>query len=317
MTTVAATATPINTFADILAALERNPDLADRMRQHILTQELQALPAAFATMQDDIVDIKALLARMMERQERTEADVVDIKALLAQVVARQDRAEADIADLKTGQARLEAGQAKLETDVADLKVGQARLETDVADLKVGQARLETDVADLKVGQARLETDFADLKEGQNQTNSRLGNITGTVYEQAVIRRFRSIARRHLGLRDAQVLHAVNHPYDPDLKAATDHAEEHDIITFSEVFALDKADIIASGRRRDGSSVCVVVEISETADDDDIDRAQERAAILQKATDRATFAAVIGKEMSATNRQRADRQEVTVVILDDK
>ena len=71
------------------------------------------------------------------------------------------------------------------------------------------------------------------------------------------------------------------------------------------------------QRRDGSSVCVVVEISETANDDDIDLAQERAAILQRATNQTTVAAVIGKEMSATNRQRADRQEVTVVILDDK
>ena len=267
MTTVAA-ATPIHTFADILSALERSPDLADRMRQHILTQELQALPAAFARMQDDIVDIKALLARVVERQ---------------------DRAEADIVDLKAGQARLEAGQA----------------------------RAEADIVDLKAGQARLETEFAGLKESQNQTNSRLGNITGTAYEQAIIRRFPAVARRHLGLRDAQVLHAVNHPYDPDLKAATDHAEENDLITFGEAFALDKADVIASGQRRDGSAVCVVVEISETVDDDDIDRAQERAAILRKATGRAAFAAVIGKEMSATNRQRADRQEVTVVILDDK
>ena len=138
-----------------------------------------------------------------------------------------------------------------------------------------------------------------------------------MYEQAIIRRFPAIARRHLGLRDTQVLHAVNHPYDPDLKAATDHAEEHDLITFGEAFALDKADVIASGQRRDGSDVCVVVEISETADNDDIDRAQERAAILRRATGRAAFAAVIVKEMSATNRQRADRREVTVVILDDK
>ena len=105
MTTVAA-ATPINTFADILSALERSPDLADRMRQHILTQELQALPAAFARMQDDIVDIKALLARVVERQERAESDIIDLKA---------------------GQARMEAGQAQHSADIADLKAGQAEI----------------------------------------------------------------------------------------------------------------------------------------------------------------------------------------------
>ena len=366
MTTVADTAISIDTFDDILAALARNPSLADRMRQHILTQELQALPAAFARMQDDIVDIKALLSRMMERQERTEADVVDIKALLARMMERQERTEADVVDikallgrmterqeraeadivelksdvtdLKAGQARLETdvtdlkagqaraeadivdlktGQSRLETDVADLKAGQSRLETDVADLKAGQSRLETDVADLKVGQARLETDFAELKESQNQTNSRLGNLTGTVYEQRIVKRFRSIARRHLDIRGAQVLQAVNHPYDPDLKTAIDSAEEQNRIDYDAMEALDQADVIAAGQRRNGASVFVVVEISETADDDDIDRVQERAAILQRATNQTAVAAVIGKEMSATNRQRAARREVTVIILGDR
>ena len=303
MTTVADTAIPIDTFDDILAALARNPSLADRMRQHILTQELQALPASFARMQDDVVDIKALLARMMERQERTEADVVDIKALLARMMERQERTEADIVELKS--------------DVTDLKAGQARAEADIVDLKTGQARLETDVADLKTGQARLEAAFAELKESQNQTNSRLGNLTGTVYEQRIVKRFRSIARRHLDIRGAQVLQAINHPYDPDLKTAIDNAEEQNRIDYDAMEALDQADVIAAGQRRNGARVFVVVEISETADDDDIDRAQERAAILQRATNQTAVAAVIGKEMSTTNRQRAARREVAVIILGDR
>ena len=343
--TAAATAIPIDTFDDILSALERNPALADRMRQHILTQELQALPAAFARMQADIVDIKALLAQVVERQDRAEADIVDIKALLAQVVERQDRADADIVELKAGQARLEAGQtrmesdiaalqagqarmetdiaalqagqARMETDIADLKAGQARMETDIADLKAGQARMETDIAELKTGQARMETDIADLQAGQRQTNSRLGNLTGSVYEQRIVRRFRSIARRHLDINDVQVLQATGHPYAPELKAATDHAEDQNLIDYDEMETLDEADIIASGRRRNGSPVFVVVEVSETADDNDIDRAQERAAILQRATQQAAVAVVIGKDISDTNRQRADQQEVAVIILGEK
>ena len=286
--TAAATAIPVDTFEDILSALERNPALADRMRQHILTQELQALPAAFGRMQDDIVDIKALLTQVVERQDRAEADIVDIKALLSQVVERQDRAEADIADLK-------AGQTRMETDIADLKAGQARLE---------------------VGQARMETDIADLQAGQRQTNSRLGNLTGSVYEQRIVRRFRSIARRHLEINDAQVLQATGQTYAPELKAATDHAEDQNLIDYDEMEALDEADIIASGRRRNGSPVFVVVEVSETADDNDIDRAQERAAILQRATQQATVAVVIGKDISDANRQRAARQAVVVIILGD-
>ena len=107
-------------------------------------------------------------------------------------------------------------------------------------------------------------------------------------------------RRHLDSGGAQVLQAANHSYDPALKAAT-----------------DQADASAAGQRRNCAPVFVVVEISETADDDDIDRAQERAAILQRAANQTAVAAVIGKEMSATNRQRAARREVTVIILGDR
>ena len=38
--------TPINTFQDIIDALERDPALKLQIRQHILTEELLQLPAA-------------------------------------------------------------------------------------------------------------------------------------------------------------------------------------------------------------------------------------------------------------------------------
>ena len=225
----------------------------------------------------------------MERQDRAEADIVDIKALLAQVVERQDRAEADIVDIKAL----------------------------LAQVVERQDRAEADITDLKAGQARMETDIADLKAGQRQTNSRLGNLTGSVYEQRSVRRFRSIARRHLDIGDAQVLQAANQPYASELKAVTDHAEDQNRIGYDEMEALDEADIIASGQRRNGSPIFIVVEVSETADDNDIARAQERAAILQRAAQQAAIAVVIGKDISDINRQRAVQQEVAVIILGDQ
>ena len=85
--------TPINSFQDILDAMERDPALRDALRRHILTDELLQVPA---------------------RLERVEGDVAAIKE--------------DVAVLKKGQVRLEEGQARLEEGQARLEERQARLE---------------------------------------------------------------------------------------------------------------------------------------------------------------------------------------------
>ena len=76
---------PVDTVADILRALQ-NPDVAAAVRQHILTQELLLLPAAFAKLSADVETIKA-----------------------------------DVADLKTGQARLDTTVTRIERHVEVLR----------------------------------------------------------------------------------------------------------------------------------------------------------------------------------------------------
>ena len=43
---------PINTFQDILAALEREPELRKQLRQHILTEDLLNLPAVVGLLEE-------------------------------------------------------------------------------------------------------------------------------------------------------------------------------------------------------------------------------------------------------------------------
>ena len=129
------TPTPIETFEDILAAMENNPRLQAALRQHVLDQEFLQLPAIVREIQQALAQLTQL-----------------VHDYIAATDARLDR--------------LEAGQARLESDVAELKTGQARLESDVAELKTGQARLESDVAELKTGQARLEGQFNQFR-GEN------------------------------------------------------------------------------------------------------------------------------------------------------
>ena len=75
-----------------------------------------------------------------------------------------------------------------------------------------------------------------------------------------------------------------------------------------------ADIIIAGSGAPGGSDYAVIEVSETIDDHDVDRAHERAAILARAVSEPVTAAVIGKSVSDANRQRAARSSVTVIIM---
>ena len=86
----------INTFQDILDALEQDPALREQLRWHILTDELLQLPAAVLEIRTDVAGLKN-----------------------------------DVAEIKTSVASLQEGQARLETDVARMGGDLARMNGDL------------------------------------------------------------------------------------------------------------------------------------------------------------------------------------------
>ena len=83
--------TPVNTFQDILEAMESDPALRTAMRNHILGEELLQLPARFIQLQDQVAGIQMSIDQLKDGQERLET--------------RQER-------LETRQEKLEQGLAQ-------------------------------------------------------------------------------------------------------------------------------------------------------------------------------------------------------------
>ena len=106
--------TPVNSFQDILDALERDSSLREQVRSHILTEELLQLPAQFLLLRADVDKLKA-------GQSRLEEDVASLKE-------GQARLEEDVASLKEGQESLRAGQESLRAGQESLRAGQESLE---------------------------------------------------------------------------------------------------------------------------------------------------------------------------------------------
>ena len=73
--------TPLNSFQDILDALESNPTLKDQLRRHVLTEELLQLPAQFLVLQGDVRGLQGDVAELKTGQ-------VDLQVRMGRVEGR-------------------------------------------------------------------------------------------------------------------------------------------------------------------------------------------------------------------------------------
>ena len=317
--------TTINTFEDLLQALEQNPTLREAMRRHIMTEEVMQLPARVFRLEElvariatQLEELTNVLTRFTEqtnqRLDKVETDVTELKEGQARLEEGQARLETDVTELKEGQARLEEGQARLETRTERLEAGQARLETDVTALKEGQARLETDVTELKEGQARLETRMDRLETGQIRMSGQLSNLIGLDYQSHVARLAHRWLQRHFQITQTDTLWVSTTSEKQELSAILNQAMESGAISFDEVEDMERTDIVIRGSDPDGNPVHVVIEASLTVQESDIRRAADRAAILEKAVGGPTRAVVIGESISPTDQELADREQVQFIQM---
>ena len=190
--------TTIHTFEDILAVMDRDPELRDAMHRHVLSEEILQLPAAVRQIQDMAVslaesqaELSATTRSAIEATANTLAQFIEQTTLLMNNASeRQAAIENDIAELREGQGRLTAAVEELRERVNRLESITNQILADLTELKAGMARanerldgLETGQSELKAGQARanerldgLETGQSELKAGQSHANERLDRL---------------------------------------------------------------------------------------------------------------------------------------------
>ena len=189
----------------------------------------------------------------------------------------------------------------------------ATLEGDVAELKAGQARLEGDVAELKVGQARLEESHARLERAFARLDGDVGNLKGDAYELKVGNNILSIMGQHTDIIPVRVLKGARAPNDMAYLNPIYEARRKGIITERERVDAFAVDIVLEGRgEAEDSTLLIVVEVSVTIADSDVDRASERAGIVQKATGKQVLPMVVGANADQIRRQLAAERNVTVI-----
>ncbi len=157
-------------------------------------------------------------------------------------------------------------------------------------------RIEGDISILKEGQRRLEEGQRRLEEGQRRLEARVDRIggdvsrlTGADYESHVATYLPRFLRRNLGI-NATVF--ATQRDNAALTKLLDEAESQGLIAPEDTDEVDQADLVLTA---DGPMDYLLAEVSVTVQQDDIDRALERARLLAKATGRTVAPFAIGAQ----------------------
>ena len=120
--------TPVNTFQDILDALERNPALREQLRSHILTEELLQLPAQFLLLRADVDELKSGQIRLEEGQASLRAGQENLESRMNRVEGRLGNIEGNqYEERAVNRVLARASRLGIEgAHIAFSKAGQAR-----------------------------------------------------------------------------------------------------------------------------------------------------------------------------------------------
>ena len=159
--------------------------------------------------------------------------------------------------------------------------------------------LEAGQDELKQGQAQLQTTINGLHTTVNGMRGELGNLSGSYFQRRAANFAVHVARRDFHLRQTSLVHHADHVGDSTLKQMLDDAAEDASRDFNEDAAalVEQADAVIAGKAPDGTEVYLLVEASITVLKDDVDRAKDRAELLQRAVGATTHALVIGEAIA--------------------
>ena len=300
---------------EILHEMEQDPELAQALRDTILGQEISMLPAAVAQNQ-------GLIIRLMERQVElasavnTALDaVVSAMSQAGENTARALEAHGQrIEGVESALAELREEGQKTRESLGQMLLDVKQVQSDMAETKANVKQLQSDMTEVKTDVKQLQSDMAETRTDVRRIDGRLDRGFGANYEAKVAQNVRSILGQQAGVRSSRVLKGPSLRTDPDFDQQVESAEASGAITEDESDELLLLDLIVSGTRRGNPErVYAGIEVSMTANDDDVNRAADRAQILRKVTGGPVMAVVIADRVEAQQRELAARREVAVAV----
>jgi len=263
----------IETVEQLAEFLEQNEEWRRRIYSILVPRELARLPAEFDEFRAEVRrEFDSVRTEMREGFARVD-----------QEIARVDRKIEDVrTEMREGFARVDQ---EIENVRTEMREGFARVDQEIENVRT----------EMRGGYERLE------RKIQKNTDD-IAELKGISLEQQYRNRARALFGKYI--RNLTVI---------DWTDLEEQLEAVAPLTEKEREELSIVDLLARGRRKaDGQELVLVIEISWTLAQSDVERAVRRAEILTR-RGIAAVAAVAGREIDDETREAAQTAGCAVVM----
>ena len=327
------TTTAINDISDLVRILEEHPEWAETLRSLLLAKEMLDLPTALDRLTELVNDFireqketnqraDQRLARLEEAAASSDQRLDQLTELVNDFIREQretnQRTDERLARLEEAAAssdqRTDERLARLEEAAASSDQRLTSLTELVNDFI--QEQRETNQEQRETNQ-RADERLTSLETISRRMQGQIGRLLTNAAERHLQGHLDVVLSQRLNLRRAVTLKSINLGIDRGLADQLEEAQDNQIITPGQHLQVRLVDVILSAVDRETAApVYIAAEISLTLNRNDIARAAERAAILEKATGVATKAAVVGGRIPPLQEAQAAAAGVHIVLMED-
>lgn len=262
--------------------------------------------------------IRLVLAEGRRRLDAQDARQERIEALITKLA---QRTEASAKEHAERMAAIESSHAVFLEESRAFRESIRRLEAVQAEHSATLAEHSIALAEIREQQAEHSDSLARIDRNVQRMGARISGIRGIGIERRLRRNALAILMKGYGCRRAQVVWSgMDGSRVSDMAifdaflVKIESAFQEDRIGIDEYIGLAAADLIAKGElEADGSEMWFVVEASAAIGQDDVDRANERAAAIAKLEGANARGFVYGEYIDRTVADYARAVEVDVVI----
>lgn len=133
---------PVNSFQDILDALDQDHTLRDQLGRHILTEEILQLPAQFLLLRSDVEELRSSVEQLVGRVDQLAEGQQSLESTVGQLNEGQQRLESTTASMGGTLSRLDG--TSYEDHAVDLAPRIIRSQFNLSQLRIVARRGQRD-----------------------------------------------------------------------------------------------------------------------------------------------------------------------------
>ena len=279
---------------------DTSPQIVDRLRYNNLMTTINTIEDLARLLREQPTWAEALRALILSDE------LLDLPARLDKFIEEQRQFNEEQRQFNKDQLQFKEEQLQFNDE-------QRQFNKELRQFKEEQLQFNDEQRQFNKDQLQFNDEQRQINQGiiqrLNSIEGRLGNLEGGEYERKS--RAKALARSMLvlGFESPYIAFTQEGVVDPRLTSTIERSVRSGRVTREQMVALYEADLIISAN----DNRHAVIEVSVTADNDDIRRAKARAGILAGIVEADVDAVVITANLRRPQRRQAEEEGVTVFL----